>query len=373
MKEDKLKIYIIEFALTMFFLLAIIFTNLFTKMLMAIILLVFMILSTKLIKSDKRPDIETKKITLFMLAFGILYLSLLYALGGYQGFYSAPIKLSKHSIINTTIPYIVIILSLEIIRKNILLKDYKRHNIIMLVIMVIQDVAINTNIYNLSTLNDYYVLIGFIIFASIVNNILFNSIIVKYKSCKPVIIYRILTTIYVYIIPIIPDINILVESLMRIIFPYVTYVLMNIIYSKKQEIISVKSKGKDIVISIILCCIVSILLILVSCQFKYGALVIGSGSMTGTINKGDVIIYERYEKDEKIKEGQIIVFNSEGKKIIHRVIDKKDSIKGIEYYTKGDANETQDEGYRREEDILGIVKYRIPQIGQFTLFINDLF
>lgn len=145
-----------------------------------------MIVSTKLIKSDEKPDIEIKKITFFMLAFGILYLALLYALGGVQGFYSAPIKFSSHSLINITIPYIVIILSLEIIRKNILLKGYKAHNIIILVIMVMLDVALNTNIHNLSTLNDYYVLIGFIIFASIINNILFNSIVMKYKSSKPI-------------------------------------------------------------------------------------------------------------------------------------------------------------------------------------------
>ena len=373
MKEDKLKIYIIEFILVMFFLLTINFTNIFTKMLMSIILLVFMIISTKLIKSDEKPNIEIKKITFFMLAFGILYLALLYALGGKQGFYSAPIKFSSHSLINITIPYIVIILSLEIIRKNILLKGYKAHNTIILVIMVMLDVALNTNIHNLRTLNDYYVLIGFIIFASIMNNILFNSIVMKYKSSKPIIIYRILTTIYVYIIPIIPDINVFVESLIRIIYPYITYVIMNLIYSQNQEVISVKSKGKDIIISIVLCGVVSVLLLLVSGQFKYCALVIGSGSMTGTINKGDIIIYERYEKGEKLEENQIIVFNSEGKKIIHRIIDKKDSIKGIEYYTKGDANNTQDEGYRKEDDILGIVKYRIPQIGHFTLFINDLF
>ena len=36
----------------------------------------------------------------------------------------------------------------------------------------------------------------------------------------------------------------------------------------------------------------------VSGRFRYGTLVIGTGSMTGTINKGDIIIYERYEKEE---------------------------------------------------------------------------
>jgi len=45
----------------------------------------------------------------------------------------------------------------------------------------------------------------------------------------------------------------------------------------------------------------------------------------------------------------------------------------MQYYTKGDANQNQDESYREEKDIIGIVKFRIPQIGQLTLFINELF
>jgi len=36
---------------------------------------------------------------------------------------------------------------------------------------------------------------------------------------------------------------------------------------------------------------------LISCQFKYGILVIGSESMTGTINVGDAVIYESYNNE----------------------------------------------------------------------------
>ena len=58
----------------------------------------------------------------------------------------------------------------------------------------------------------------------------------------------------------------------------------------------------------------------VSCRFRYGTLVIGTGSMTGTINKGDIIIYERYEKEE-LEIGEIIVFKTENVFVIHRIID----------------------------------------------------
>ena len=112
---------------------------------------------------------------------------------------------------------------------------------------------------------------------------------------------------------------------------------------------------------------------LISCQFRYGILVIGSGSMTGTINKGDAIIYERQHKDEEIKIGDIIVFYNDKVKVIHRVIDKKDFGNGIHYYTKGDANPNKDEGYRTEETIIGKVKLRVPYMGQLTIMLNEFF
>ena len=48
---------------------------------------------------------------------------------------------------------------------------------------------------------------------------------------------------------------------------------------------------------------------LVSCRFKYGILVIGSGSMTGSIDMGDAVIFERYDGGS-IDVGDVIVFNN---------------------------------------------------------------
>lgn len=111
---------------------------------------------------------------------------------------------------------------------------------------------------------------------------------------------------------------------------------------------------------------------LVSCKFAIGALVIGSGSMTGTIDKGDIIIYERYGKNESVKTGDIIVFKSDDLKIVHRVLDQKLMGEETRYYTKGDANQKQDDGYRTSKDVIGHVKFKIPYIGYLTLLVNNL-
>lgn len=373
MKSDKIKIYIIEIALITFLLCFVLFSGIFTKAIISIVLLVYMIIINKLIKSYKVKGRYNKKITIAMALIGIVYIAILYILGIYVGFYNATVKFSRWSIINYIIPYIVIIVSIENIRKNILLQDDKKARKIIFIATIILDVALNVNIYNVKTLTDYYILIGITIFSSIANNMLYHYIIIKYRNCKAVITYRIITTIYIYIIPIIPDIDMFFSSILRIVIPYIIYLILEAIYSKKEKNFSITTKTKDIVITSILVFLTGIIIMLVSCKFKYGMLVIGSGSMTGTINKTDVIIYEKIKKDEEIEIGKIIVFKDEGKKIIHRVIDKNCTRNETRYFTKGDTNPSQDEGYRNDKDIIGEVKFRIPYIGYPTILLNEIF
>ena len=111
---------------------------------------------------------------------------------------------------------------------------------------------------------------------------------------------------------------------------------------------------------------------LVSNQFRYGALVIATESMTGELDKGDVVIFESFE-GQHIPEGQVIVFEKYNTTVVHRVVDIK-IINGIaRYYTKGDANEDNDMGYITNAEIVGLVNYKIPTVGYPTLWLRSLF
>ena len=114
------------------------------------------------------------------------------------------------------------------------------------------------------------------------------------------------------------------------------------------------------------------IVLLVSCKFRYGIIVIASGSMTGTINKGDAVVYEQYTT-QQIEEGTVIIFKDGEKKVIHRVIDIQQLNGKTIYYTKGDANQQNDDGYRNKNDIIAIVKFKVMYIGWPTIFVNDLF
>ena len=110
---------------------------------------------------------------------------------------------------------------------------------------------------------------------------------------------------------------------------------------------------------------------LISCQFRFGAMVIATESMTGEINKGDMIIYERYD-GQTIKEGQVIVFLQYENKIIHRVIKIEHIGNEVRYYTKGDANKEQDQGYITDADIVGLTDIKVAYVGFPTLWLREL-
>jgi len=370
-RKDNLKLNIIEITLIIFLLCFIIFSKIFNPIIIAIVLLVFMVITTKLIKSYKQSGKYNKKLTKLMTAIGIIYIVLIYIIGIYIGFYEAGIKLSIRTIFRFIIPYIVIIVSIEKIRKTVLLKDDKKSNIIILIISVMVDIALTVSARNYETLKDYFSLITFTIFSSIANNMLFNYIIQKHRNSKAIISYRIITTVYTYIIPIVPNIHILFESIIRVIMPFIIYMLLEKMYTKKDKQKTHLSKTRDIIITSILAIITTSIVMLISCEFKYGLLVIGSGSMTGVINKSDGIIYKTLDEDEEIEIGDIIVFSQEETKIIHRVIDKQDLGKETRYYTKGDANQVEDDGYRLREDIVGKVKLRVPYIGILPVALNE--
>ncbi len=111
---------------------------------------------------------------------------------------------------------------------------------------------------------------------------------------------------------------------------------------------------------------------LISNQFSYGALVIATESMTGELNKGDVAIFEKYE-DQFLREGQVIVYEENGRMVVHRIADIKIINEVTRYYTKGDANEDTDAGFRLEGDIVGLVNYKLPYLGFPTLWLRSLF
>lgn len=111
--------------------------------------------------------------------------------------------------------------------------------------MVLIDIILSYGVYDISNIDDFLVIIGFITFASVSCNLLYNYISKRF-GYKPIIIYRLITSLYLYIIPIIPDMYILFQSVARMIYPYIMYLIIEYAYSKKSKINDYKGRKKEL-------------------------------------------------------------------------------------------------------------------------------
>ncbi len=89
----------------------------------------------------------------------------------------------------------------------------------------------------------------------------------------------------------------------------------------------------------------------------YSAFEVVTGSMSGSIEIGDVILVKLIEPSEPVAEGDIVVFTQNTTLVTHRII----KVDGNQITTKGDANNTQDDPIRREQ-IIGKVTKVIPNV-----------
>jgi signal peptidase len=89
----------------------------------------------------------------------------------------------------------------------------------------------------------------------------------------------------------------------------------------------------------------------------YSAFEVATGSMSDTIEIGDVILVKLIEPNETLSENEIVVFTQDTTLVTHRII----KINGDQIITKGDANNTQDDPISRGQIIGKVVKI-IPDV-----------
>lgn len=376
MKKSEIKIYVLELLLIMILFFAFFTKNIITRNVLSVFLLIYMIIVCLCLKKRTVFSMYKKQVTFMMVVFALLYLGLYYLLGLFSGFKMAKILLSIKTIVTIIFPLMVIIISSEVIRTIFLAQRilFMKKNISVIftfISMFLIDLVIYINIYDLYSLEDFWEVLGHVVFASLSCNLLYNYISSRFGSVG-IVIYRLIIGLYVYVIPIVPDIYIFFNSFFRMLYPYLIYIIIENKYTEIDFVISYGEKRKKFIINIIMIIVMTLIIMLVSCQFKYGILVVGSGSMKNTINIGDAIIYKSYN-GEVIDKGQVIVFNYNGIQTIHRVIDIKNFNGEYRFYTKGDANARMDNSYRTSDEIDGLVVLKVKYIGYPTLWVHKLF
>ena len=217
----------------------------------------------------------------------------------------------------------------------------------------------------------------FTFFAITVLPIISNNILCSYISYKagykPSILYLLVKNLYVYFVPIVPNPNEYIYSIIELVVPMIF--LFNIykffLKDKDEEVLREYHK-KKIFPLIFPTLLVAFLVYMTSGYFQYHAIAIASGSMTPNINKGDVVVIEKNNDYPNIEVGQVLAYRKGNIVVVHRIV-KKIMVEGKYYfYTKGDNNDSVDNYEITEEMVIGIVNIKVPFIGYPTVWLNSL-
>ena len=103
-------------------------------------------------------------------------------------------------------------------------------------------------------------------------------------------------------------------------------------------------------------------------------MVVLSGSMSGEaadhIEVGDLIFVDKIADPADLAVGDVVAYMEGDVVVTHRIMAIEQGETGLEFTTKGDANNAADLRPVHEEQLVGIYSFRIPKVGDFALFLQ---
>lgn len=379
MKKSEKKIIIFELIIILFLILNVFVKNIFVGnnvifpvgILLFLSILLFGFEKVKMINKDK------KKIITIIIFYTVAFLIIIYGFGLLTSYVKSPYSLTLKNIIKNTFPVIFLLALLELFRYNICRKSNKNKKIyfMTLIIFTILDFLIALPFYNIKDYEEILKMLTLVILPSITKNIMLIDFSYKY-GYLPTIIYQLIMNLYLYLLPIYPNLSIYLESVIMFLLPLIIKYVIDNTLTKEKKVTIERKKTKNIFSNI--CIGICILLIVVivtlySNIFSYWIAVVGSGSMSPTIQVGDAIIVDKTIKNnlENLKVGDILVFRIKDSIYTHRIVDIKEENSTYLISTKGDREgQVIDNWTVKNDDIVGVVRFKVSYIGYPTVLLN---
>lgn len=328
-----------------------------------------------LLKKRPIPSIFSGQVLMLVGTSGVLYLMLYYLSGLWFGFTKTGYGLKLDILIRLAVPIATIIVTTELLRFVVRAQKSKLGDVLVYLICLAADVVTQSGLAGIQSFATFMDVVALTLFPGILYHLLYHYLSARY-GYWPSLAYRLLTVVTFYLIPYGSAISDSLIALVNLFIPIGLYLFIDSLYEKKKKYALgntnrwVRYASRALSVLVILIMLGTVML--VSNHFRYGALVIATESMTGELNRGDTALFEQCD-DETIVKGQVIVFEKNNSKIIHRVIDIQIINGEYRYFTKGDANEDADAGYVTRAELVGVVRAKIPYIGYPTLWLRSLF
>ena len=349
--------------------------NIFSNLYLAIFLTIVFVITYFLIGFEKERFNQKKRNIRIIIILTISLLVIKYGLGIITGYLYSPYNRSLSGIIGNALPILYLLVISEYLRYTFVTKGKKINFVLTIIIFTLVYLNITTNLTNLASLKTMVTLFTTDVLVTLFENIALTIISKKYGYSGS-LSYTLIMNLYMYIVPIFPNLGEYLDAAIMIAFPIILYLFSNYILTdlfKEKVDIRVKNTGAKLVRLIIVILII-IMVSLNSGIFRYWICVIASGSMDPTIKVGDVIYVDKSYKNhiDKIEVQDIIVFKIDGKIYCHRVIQKKVNNDQVLLVTKGDREgQSVDKWTVSKSEIVGKVDFRIKYIGLPSVWLRN--
>lgn len=303
----------------------------------------------------------------------LVYIIVYMVSGLFVTFGKNPYNTSLNGLVHNLWIFGSVILAKEYIRykliDNVYDKDKTKIAILISVVYIIIDIEINRFIGKTVTpvMITKYGMQN--VLPMIAKNIVF-SYTARYCGCIPAMNYQIVTNLYYWVSPIIPNapwvMTAIIDTTIPIIlFLYIRYVKNKLdIFKSRENIINSDPRN---VIPLIIAIILAIWFAVG--VFPIKPVAIASGSMEKELFVGDVAIIQKCNAND-VNVGDIIEYQMEGYTVIHRVIEKKQANGEYYFTTKGDNNGSPDRDEVRENQLIGKVIFKIRYLGYPAIWLH---
>ena len=259
-----------------------------------IILLTFFAIKLLGFQKNKKTKIK-QYITNVTITIIVLFFVLSYGLGLVVGFLKNAYSLTFPSIIDNIFSPIVIIIGSEIFRYVIVSSNKDKKYVVVLATIAITIFELAFSVKALNN-TDYVGL--FKVFTSTVLPIISKNIVLSFLAYQvgyiPGLVYRLVMDIYVFVMPIVPDLGDYLSSMIGIGLPFVIYIYASRSLDEYNNNVE-RTFGNETfrLVDIPLYGFLVLLICLISGLFPYYIIGVGSESMEPKIKKGDAVIIHK--------------------------------------------------------------------------------
>ena len=210
-----------------------------------------------------------------------------------------------------------------------------------------------------------------VIIPNIAKNVLFSYIAIQ-GDYLPAILYQLVTNLYYWVSPILPNspwaMTAIIDTVIPIIlFLYIRYEKVKLVPQKDRRMVIDTNPGSVIPLVITIVLVIWFALGI----FPVKPIAIATGSMEKEICVGDVAIIKKCNSND-VNVGDIIEYQMEGYTVVHRIIEKRQNNGRFSFITKGDNNNAPDRDEVKEDQLIGKVIFKIKYIGYPAIWMHLL-